>query len=146
MPYSPPHVPLSDQPPVSEATNPASGVGSFSARMDHRHPRLSSVTRVTLAADGTATAVYTRTFPTKPGITMTAINPTGRQVTLEVVSDIQSGGVFTGCVIKGRRAQALPGMAGAVLIGPVVSALSGFDVLGGSAEGVEVSVIALQQS
>lgn len=146
MPYSPPPVPLSDQVPVSEATAPLSGVVGAAARTDHRHPRLSSATRVVLGADGTATATYTRQFTAKPVITLTAINPSGRQVTLEVISDIQSGGIYTGCVIKGSRAQTLPALGNMNIIGQLASALGNFDTLGGSASGVEVSVLALQQS
>lgn len=65
---------------------------------------------------------------------------------LEVVSDVMTGALYTGCTIKGSRAQLLPALTSIILIGPLISALQNFDVLGGSASGVEVSVIAIQPS
>lgn len=137
---------LGDQAPVPEARLAAAGAGVKASRNDHQHPRLTSSTRVTLGGDGTATVTYTRSFSSKPAISLTAINPSGRQVMLEVVNDIQVGADYTGCVIKGSRAQLLPALTSIVLIGPLISALQNFDVLGGSASGVEVSVIAIQPS
>lgn len=116
------------------------------SRGDHQHPRLTSSTRVALDASGNATVTYTRTFATKPAITLTAINPSGRAVTLEITNDVVVGGVYTGCVIKGYRSQLLPSLSGILLIGPLLTALGNFDILGGSAAGVEVNVIAIQAS
>lgn len=72
------------------------------------------------------------------------INPSGRSVQVEVVSDTVVGGLYVGCVIRGYRSQSLPALT--LLLTSVVSALSGFDVLGASASGVEVSVVAVQVS
>lgn len=137
---------LSDVAPVPEAVVPVPGQMGKSSRADHKHPRLTSAGRVVLAADGTATVTYSRSFTTKPAINLTAINPTGRAVQLEVVSDTKTGALFTGCVVKGYRSQLLPSLGGIVLLGPLLTALGNFDVLGGSAAGVEVSVIALEAS
>lgn len=137
---------LSDSAPMSEAVAPKSGNQPKASRIDHQHPRLTSSTRVQLTANGTAAVTYTRAFAAKPAIVLTAINPSGRQVVLEVISDTLVDGAYTGCVIKGYRSQMLPSLSGILLIGPLITALSGFDVLGGSAAGVEVSVIAIQPS
>lgn len=138
--------PLANTAPLSESGTAVAGGGGAASRQDHVHPRLTSATRVTLAGDGTATVTYTRSFPSKPAVNLTAINPSGRQVVLEVTGDIQTGGLYTGCTIKGSRAQLLPALTSIVLIGPLITALQNFDVLGGSASGVEVSVIALMPS
>lgn len=142
----PPASILSDAAPISEARTPAAGGAAQASRADHQHPRLTSSTRVTLGGDGTVAVTYTRTFTSKPVISLIAHNPTGRQVVLEVVSDTMVGAEYTGCVIKGSRAQLLPTLSGIVLIGPLITALQSFDILGGSASGVEVSVIAIMPS
>ncbi len=137
---------LSDNMPAAEATTPAPGSTAKASRDSHQHPRLTSASRVTLDAGSQAVITYTRTFATKPCIVLTAINPSGRQIQLEVVSDTQVGGVYTGCVIKGSRSQVLPNLGGIALLTGLITALQNFDVLGGSAAGVEVSVVALQAS
>lgn len=133
---------LSDAMPQPE-TSGAAGADQKAARGTHSHPRLTSSTRITLDGSGLATVTYTRSFAAKPAIVLTAINPSGRQVQLEVISDIQVGGLYTGCTLKGSRAALLPTLS--VLLTELTK-LSGFDVLGGSAAGVEVSVVAIQPS
>lgn len=137
---------LSPNNPLAEKVAAAAGAGTKGSRDDHVHPRLTSSTRVTLNASGLATVTYTRTFDTKPAILLTAINPSGRQIFLEVVDDIQTGAVYTGCHVKGYRSQILPALTGILLIGPLIAALSGFDAFGGSAAGVEISIVAIQPS
>lgn len=137
---------LADTAPAAEVTTAQAGMMDKGSRGDHKHPRLTSAGRVTLGADGTAAVTYTRSFTASPSIVLTAINPTGRAVQLEIVSDTKTGALFTGCVVKGYRSQLLPSLGGIVLIGPLLTALGNFDVLGGSASGVEVSVIALEKS
>lgn len=135
---------LSDAMPRAEGTAPACGSAPVAARDDHVHQRLSSSQRVTLDANSQASVTYTRSFAAKPGIVPCPINPSGRSVQVEVVSDTIVGGLYVGCVIKGYRSQALPALT--LLLTSVVSALSGFDALGASAAGVEVSVVAVQAS
>lgn len=134
--------PLSGSTPAPDQIGGAPGASGASSRADHQHPQLTSSGRVILAADGTAAVTYARTFPAKPSIVLAPINAAGRQVVTEVVSDTVVGGIYTGCVIRGSRAQLLPALSGIIIIGPLIAALSNFDIFGGSAAGVEVSVIA----
>lgn len=154
MEVSTPSISLASTVPMTEVTAGAAGSSSQASDAGHQHPRITSSTRVQLDALGNATVTYTRSFATKPAISLTAINPSGAQVVLEVVSDTMVGGVYTGCVIKGSRARALPtlnpvaGLLTAVITGvnDLAAALTGFNVFGGSASGVEVSVIAIMPS
>lgn len=146
LPFGSDSTPLSDAMPNPEATAGTPGVDPAAARGTHVHPRLTSSTRVTLDANGLATVMFTRTFIAKPAIVLTPANPTGRPVQVEEVSLIQSGGLYVGINIHGYRNQLLPSLSGILLIGPLITAISAFDVLGGSAAGVEVSVVAIQAS
>ena len=128
--------------PSSEQTGGSAGsvAGQF-AMGDHRHPRLTSVTKSTLAGDGTATVAFTRSFTTEPGLVLTPIAPGGTQpVALQVDSWVMTGADYTGCVIKGYRMRPLPSVLA------LLSALLNYDVCAGSASGVGVSVIAVQVS
>lgn len=146
MPYTPPQTLLVSTSPQPEVTGGSAGAMEAASRGDHQHPRLTSSTRVVLDANGMVTVVYTRSFVAKPAITVTAINPSGRAVMLEIVNDVVTNGLYTGCVLKGYRSQLLPSLSGILLIGPLLTALGNFDVVGGSAAGVEVNVIAIQAS
>lgn len=137
---------LSNDMPISEATTATPGAVAKATRPDHRHPRLTSVQRVTLDANGLAIVTYTRTFTAKPGVVLTAINPSGRTVFLEVVSDTQSGGLYTGCTVKGVRSAQIAGLGSIVLLTTLITALTTYDPTGAPASGVEVSVIAIQPS
>lgn len=132
--------------PPQESTAGAPGAAGMASDSSHTHPSISSRHRVALNSSSVATVTYARKFSTKPVIVLTAINPSGRPVQLEVTSDIMTGADYTGCTIKGYRSQLLPGLSGILLIGPLISALSAFDVLGGSAANVEVSVVAFMPS
>lgn len=143
---TPPPINLADMQPSPEANSASPGNQNLAARPDHVHPRITSAQRVTIGADGTAVVTYSRDFSAKPAITLAALNPSGRAVSLEVVSDTLVGGKYVGCVVKGYRSQLLPSLSGILLIGPLLTALGNFDVLGGSAVGVEVNVIAVQAS
>jgi hypothetical protein len=132
--------PLSDMTPTSEAVAGAVGNSVMAARADHAHARLTSSTRVTLDASGLATVTYTRTFTAPPVLSCLAINPTGRPVTVEQVSDLKTGALWTGCTIHGYRAQNLPAVI------TLLSGLINYDVFGASAAGVDVNVIAIQPS
>ncbi len=130
-------------PPGGETTSAAVGAQANKyALEDHRHPRLTSATIVTLGAGNTATATFTRTFAVEPSIDLTAIAPGGTQpVILQVDSWVQDGnGAYTGCVIRGYRMNTLPATIA------LLTALISFSVTSGSASGVRVSVIALQNS
>lgn len=129
------------------------------AKADHQHPRLTSTTYSTLASDGTATVAFTRSFVNKPGVNMTEVDSVGKQ---PLVCSVQSwtqdiNGLYTGCVIKGQRAQLLPNMPALsgtltlltqVLAGVngVIAALTQFNVFAGPASGASVSVIAVARS
>lgn len=146
--------------PMAEKTGAAVGqaVDRF-AREDHQHPRLTSTTYGTLAADGTATVAFTRTFTNKPGINITETDVTGKQpLVCSVQSWVTDGtGAYTGCVIRGQRAQMLPtinplagtiALLSALLTGvnAVFAQLTGYNIFGGSASGASVSVIAIARS
>lgn len=139
-------VQLSNSLPVSETTAGAVGSTSVAAGAGHIHPRLTSANYVTLDGSGLATYTFTRTFTVQPAVATIPINVGARQVVMEIVSFVKTGELWTGVNLKGSRAQVLPVLTGIVLIGPLVSALSSFDVFGGSASGVEVAVIALMPS
>lgn len=128
--------------PSTELTGGSAGSDPLRFAMgDHRHPRLTSVTKSTLDGSGLATVTFTRSFATEPGVVLTAIAPGGTQpVTLQVQSWVQSGSDYTGCIIKGYRAQTLPAVIA------LLSALINYDIFAGSASGVGVSVIAVQVS
>lgn len=129
--------------PKGEARSAATGAQSMKyALEDHQHPRLTSATIVTLDGTNTATVTFTRTFAAEPSIDLTPIAPGGTQpVILQVDSWIQDGGgLYTGCVIRGYRMNTLPASL------TLLTALVNFSVSSGSASGVRVSVIALQNS
>lgn len=129
--------------PKSEARNAGIGAQAMKyALEDHQHPRLTSATIVTLDGANTATVNFTRTFAVEPSIDLTPIAPGGTQpVILQVDSWITDGsGLYTGCVIRGYRMNTLPATIA------LLTALISFSVSSGSASGVRVSVIALQNS
>jgi len=146
--------------PMAEKTGAAVGQSADRfAREDHQHPRLTSTTYASLAADGTATVAFTRSFVNKPGINITETDVTGKQpLVCSVQSWVQdTNGAYTGCVIKGQRAQPLPtinplagtiALLSALLTGvnTVFAQLTGYNIFGGSASGASVSVIAIARS
>lgn len=146
------------QAPLPEATTATVGADPSIYALDgHKHPRLTSTTLATLAADGTSTVMFTRSFSNKPGVVMTEIDASATQPLIMVVqSFVQVGGLFTGCVVKGYRSQPLPSQnqlsVASLLTGVIsgvnalASTLTGFNVLGGSAAGASVSVIAIARS
>lgn len=153
---------ISSAAPKPEAKTPVAGTMNQVPRADHQHPRLSSATTGTLKAGGVDTIVFTRTFDVKPAVTILQIEAADNQpVVFKVVSWTTTGtaGVdllYTGCVIKGYRSQALPqqtqlnvlALLGAVIggVNALLSSISSFNIFGGSAAGVEYSLIALQPS
>lgn len=148
MPYTPSPTPLATTAPVSESTIPVIGSVEAAARSDHQHPRLTSTTMVTLDANNEAVVTFTRTFSKKPGLAITFEESVdGMPISFKVKTWATDGsGNYTGCVIKGYRATLLPTLSGIILIGPLISALSNLNIFGGSAQGISVSVIAVQQS
>lgn len=147
-------------PPMPEKTGGATGgTQTRYALEDHQHPRLTSTTYAILAADGTATVPFTRTFVNKPGLNMTETDAAGKQpLVCSVQSWVQdANGAYTGCVIKGQRAQMLPTinpLSGVLtLLTAVVSGVNGivgqltnYNVFGGTVTGASVSVIAVARS
>lgn len=72
--------------PQSEKTGAAIGAATASyALEDHQHPRLTSTTAAVLSSDGTASAMFTRTFTAQPGVVMTEVNAVGNQPLVMVV-------------------------------------------------------------
>lgn len=145
MPAASYPIPLATAIPPAESAG-AVGAVAAAAKEDHSHPRLTSATIVALDGGGVATVPFTRTFTARPVIGLAAINPVGRVVALEVTGYTMAGPLFTGCTIRGVRQQLLPALSGILLIGPLIGALSNFDIFGGSAAGIEVCVIALMPS
>ena len=147
--------------PQPEKTGAALGdqAGKF-AREDHQHPRLTSTTYATLDSGGMATVTFTRTFTNKPGVNMTEtdVAANAQPLVLRVQSWVQDGqGAYTGCVIRGSRAQLLPTLnslsglitlvSGVVTgVNGIVAQLTGYNIFGGSAAGASVSVIAVARS
>jgi len=146
MPLSMPPVAIGNNLPLQETTVGDVGAAAAAADSMHVHPSISWRGNVTLDAAGLSTVMFGRTFAAEPPVFLTAINPSGRPVTLEIVSYVQSGGLWTGVNIKGYRTQILPTLSGIIIIGPLISALSNFDVFGGSAASVRACVIALVPS
>ncbi len=143
---------LANAMPKSELGSAKAGSSPKASRMDHVHPPISWRGRVTLLADGKATVTFGREFVGEPVIQLTAINPTGGKIVLEVESDIKTGAVWTGAVITGTRARSLPnlqsvsGLLTAVITGvnALTTALSGFNVFNDPAAGVVVNVLAIE--
>lgn len=132
---------LADTPPMGEAGTPQAGTGAKATRQDHRHPRLSSTASGTLNASGEATIVFTREFTAKPSVIVTLVEATeGQPVTFKVKSWTMTGANYTGCVIKGYRAQTIPTNLVTLLLGGV------FNLFAGSVTGAEFTLIAIQPS
>lgn len=145
--------------PAAEALGGNAGTNpSKFAQEGHQHPRLTSTKYATLSADGTVTHSFSRTFVNKPGINITETDAAGNQPLVCVVQSwVQDGnGAYTGCVIKGYRSTILPMLSPvstlAILSGVITgvnainTALSAFNLFGGSAAGATVSVIAIARS
>lgn len=146
--------------PSPEAVGGSAGTNAAKfAQEGHQHPRLTSTTYATLASDGTATVMFSRSFVNKPGINLTETDAaaSAQPLTLRGQSWIQDGnGAYTGVVIKGMRSQTLPpigqlsvsALLTAVTTGvnAIATALGGFNVFGGSVTGAVVSVIAVARS
>lgn len=146
--------------PRAEMTGGAAGTAAAVPRADHQHPRLTATATGTLAADGTASVTFTRTFEIKPAVTVLEIDSGGNSnpVDFKVRAwKTDASGLYTGCTIYGSRARTLPTLtpmnAGLLtLLSAVVNAtnalfaqLSGyapFEAAGGAA----FSLIALQPS
>lgn len=133
---------LSNAMPQSEATAGASGAAGQASRGDHKHQRLTSATTTTLDANGLATVTFTRSFASQPRIAFAyAESADAEPIILKRVSwVIDGGGNYTGVNIKGYRLRTLP--ASIALLTVLIS----FSISAGSAAGISVDVIALEQS
>lgn len=150
---------LSDNVPAPENRTPAAGMMPKASRGDHVHERLTATSGGTLGASGEATITFTRSFATKPACTCLLVEAGNTQpVIFRVKSWVITGGLYTGCVLKGERLSLLPvlpqamGLTGLLLntVGTVLNtttaALTGFNVASGNAVGAEYSFIAIQSS
>lgn len=147
MPMSLTPLSIGTDTPLPESAAGTPGSAAMAADSFHTHPTISWRGNVTLDASGLSTVTFGRTFNAEPPVFLTAVNPSGRPVQLEIVSYTQSPpGTWTGVNIRGYRSQILPSLSGIVLVGPLVTALSNFDPLGGSAAGVKACVVALMPS
>lgn len=153
--------PFSDATPRTEMTGGAAGTAATAIpRPDHQHPRLTATASGTLAADGTATVAFTRTFAIKPAVTVLEIDSggTSNPVDFKVKAwAMDASGNYTGCTIYGSRARTLPvltPMSSTLLtiLSAVISATNAlFAQLSGyapyeAAGGASFSLIALQPS
>lgn len=143
-------------PSESNAGSAGADLNQF-AQMGHSHPRLTSTTAAVLTADGTSTIMFTRNFTAQPGVVMTEVNASGNQPLVMVVqSFVMVDGKYAGAVIKGYRSNPLPSQnqisVASLLTGVITSlntlasSLTGFNVFGGSANGAQVSVVAIARS
>lgn len=130
--------------PLPEATSATAGAQTQAARGDHVHPRLTSTTVQSTAADGTATIVFTRTFPIakKPGVVLTAYDANAQPITFQVTAFQTDAGVnnYTGCTIKAYRSQTIPQNLATLLLGAV------FNLFGGTVGVTEFSCVAIMAS
>lgn len=133
--------------PPSEGVAGSAGTMSTAARGDHAHARLTSATTNTLDSNGSATITFTRSFTVPPAVTCLLVEAGAAQpVIFKVSSWIMTGALYTGCVIGGQRASILPSLSGIALLSGIITALSNFNVFGGSAAGAVFSCIAIQPS
>lgn len=139
---------LGSNSPIAEVRTAAAGVGNAASRWDHAHPRLTSATVGTLDASNEAVITFTRSFSLVPCMDFTYIEATDNPpLVFKVKSWTQDGSNnYIGCVTKAYRGQILPSLSGIIIIGPLISALSQFNIFGGSASGIPFTCIALQQS
>lgn len=134
-------VPLANSAPTAEAVSASPGSMDMASRADHTHPRLTATATGTLNASGEATITFTRSFASKPAVTVLYVEATDNQpVVFKVKSWTMTGGNYTGCVIKGYRSQTIPQNLATLLLGAI------FNLFAGSASGVEYSMIALAPS
>lgn len=135
-------VPLADVNPLAESGTAVPGSLPMAVRADHRHPRLTSATSHSLDVNGEATVVFTRTFSTQPSMAFSYTETAdGQPLVFKVKSWTQDGSLnYTGCVVKGYRSTTIPTNLVTLLLGGV------FNLFQGSANGVPVTVIALQSS
>lgn len=133
---------FSNTPPSSEATTAVAGGVDQASRTDHQHPRLTSTATGTLGSNGEATITFTRTFATKPVVSILLVESADNQpIIFKVKSWSQDAqNRYTGCVIKGYRLNTLPATI------TLLSALVSFSISAGTAVGAEYSLIALQPS
>jgi len=161
----PPPIVLADLTPMPERTAPQPGDQPYASRMDHVHPRLTSVTGHKLDSTGRATVVFTQAFAPAAGVNpypgMSCIPTDTSGATPIIAWKVESwatdaNGNYTGCVIRAYRGQTLPvqpQVTGITLLTQVVTALnsvitafSGYDVTGGSAAGADFTCIAVKRS
>lgn len=134
--------------PNPESTSGSSGSMLAAPHADHQHPRLTATASGTLGATGEATITFTRQFASKPAVTVLYVETAaGQPVVFKIQSWLKpdgtawaSGSPYGGCVIKGYRSQTIPQNLVNLLLGAV------FNLFGGSASGVEYSLIAVQPS
>lgn len=129
--------------PLAEAKTPAPGTMGMVPHADHVHPRLTSATTGTLNASGEQTVVFTRTFAVKPSLVLTYVETADSQpVILKVKSwTVDGSNNYTGCVIRGYRAQAIPQNLVNLLLGAVFNLFTAT-----SAANVEFTAIAVASS
>lgn len=130
------------------------------AQEGHAHPRPTSTTYVTLGSDGQAFVLFSRSFTNKPGLDLSETDAvaTSQPLVLRGLGWQQdTGGRYYGVTIQGMRSQRLPQLtaisglitllSGVITgVNTLVTALTGYNVFGGSAVGATVSVIAVARS
>jgi len=143
----PPPTPSNFVPP-SEGGGQVGSDSAMFARADHQHPRLTSATPVTLDANGEGTVTFSRTFSSPPMPAFTRVPPiSGGPCVFEVYEWIpSSGSPVTGAKVRGYRLSGPQNLAAVTVLGISVAVGGQTLVSYGPANGVTVSVIALQAS
>jgi len=145
--------------PMPEMVGGKAGVDPrvFDAK-GHSHPRVVSATYAMIKANGLSDPVmFTQQFNYQPCLVLTAVDPGGTQPPQLVVDSwIKDGTNFVGCVVKGYRARLLPQnnqLTGIALltalvtgVNNLIATLDRYNLFGGSAQGLEVSVVAIKRS
>jgi hypothetical protein len=127
--------------PSAEAVVASAGALDLSARGDHAHPRLTSVTVQSTDSGGNATVTFTRTFTKKPGVILEGYDSGSQPLTFTVSAFQQDGSLnYSGCTIKAYRSQVVPQNLATLLLGGV------FNLFGGTVGVVEFSCVAIQAS
>jgi len=158
---------IANEIPQPEVTGGQAGIeGMKVPGAKHQHPRLSSTTTGSIAANGLATVTFTRTFTAAPGMVITEIPGTAPPQTMPATFKVESwvrdvmtptpSGAYTGAVIRAWRSQVLPtqttlslvSLLSGVITGvnTLIASLTGFNIFGASVTGTAFSCIAIQRS
>ena len=122
---------------------------------DHQHPRVTSTTVASIEVGNTAAVAFTRTFVNEPGINYSEL-PAAATTTTPPAADLatnaqptshkviawqrDTNGLYTGCVVRVWRSQAVPQNLVSLLLNGV------FNLFGAGVVGTRFSIIAVARS